>query len=157
MLIATLKYPLTFSSFLPLLAVWSLSDVPDRTHYTHRTFASLQYRTQKIDFPPSPGSYHIIPAAFYEGIVSRYTASESLYLRTETCFVMFVRRVKISACIHVLWACTPILAPPPMHSWMVHLWNDNQTKQKLMVPFSVYIHNLMFVFTLEWVFWKESR
>ena len=25
------------------------------------------------------------------------------------------------------------------------------------VPFSVYIHNLMFVFILEWVLWKKSR
>ena len=35
----------------------------------------------------------------------------------------------------------------------------DQTKQNgyQTVPFSVYIHNLMFVFILEWVFWKESR
>ena len=30
----------------------------------------------------------------------------------------------------------------------------NQTKW-VSVPFSVYIHNVMFVFILEWVFWKE--
>ena len=35
----------------------------------------------------------------------------------------------------------------------------DQTKQNgyQTVPFSVYIHNLMFVFTLEWVFWKQPR
>ena len=35
----------------------------------------------------------------------------------------------------------------------------DQTRQNgyQAVPFSVYIHNLMFVFILEWVPWKESR
>ena len=35
----------------------------------------------------------------------------------------------------------------------------DQTRQNgyQIVPFSVYIHNLMFVFILEWLFWKESR
>ena len=31
-------------------------NVPDCTRYTQRTFASLEYRTRKIDFPPSPGT-----------------------------------------------------------------------------------------------------
>ena len=35
----------------------------------------------------------------------------------------------------------------------------DQTRQNgyQIVPFSVHIHNLMFVFILEWLFWKESR
>ena len=35
----------------------------------------------------------------------------------------------------------------------------DQTRQNgyQTIPFSVYIRNLMFVFTLEWVFWKQPR
>ena len=76
--ISTLKYPLTFSSFLPLLVVWSLSDVPDRTRYSQRTeFRFPRVSNAKNRFC-TKCRYYLIPAAFYEGIVSRYTVSESL-------------------------------------------------------------------------------
>ena len=74
-------------------------------------------------------------------------------------------------CLFLLWSeCSEnslgtVVILPLVSIGYLQLFSDlkqlmlDQTKQNgyQTVPFSVYIHNLMFVFTLEWVFWKESR
>ena len=142
----SIKYTKISTHFQQLLAtaggVKSQRCTRSHSFSTAQGHSLPEYRTRKIDFPPSSGTTShrlsrkphplwrvwfarlLTPAAFYEGIVSRYTASESLWLRTETCFVMFVRRVKIKW--RVIYSVTPrtrtravsmhagpLLAPPP--------------------------------------------
>ena len=129
MSISTLRYPLTFSSFLPLLVAWSLSDVPDRTRYSQRTFASLEYRTRnhQVQVPPYTGS--ILRRNKVHGLRVTLTIDNTsvlYYLCSNSELKLALSGLSdvwklngaqftLSLCarLHVLWVRTPITSPTP--------------------------------------------
>ena len=117
-----LKYPLTFSS-LPLLVVWSLSAVTDRTRSSQRTFASLEYRMWKIDFTLSPGttSYrqHFTKES-YQGTRPQSHCNSELKLALSSLSDVKIKwRAIYCHSAHAYTCCEharPLLAPPPVQS-----------------------------------------
>ena len=116
--ISTQKHSLTFSSLLPLLVVWSLSDVGTRFIPPQRTQVFTKSR------------YHLIPPAFYEEIGSKNTASE--VTPTWKLALSDVRKIKWRAilCARVCEHARPrITSPTPRFKagWqtIIHPWNSN--------------------------------
>ena len=119
--ISTQKHSLTFSSLLPLLVVWSLSDVGTRFIPPQRTQVFTKSR------------YHLIPPAFYEEIGSKNTASE--VTPTWKLALSDVRKLKWRAilCARVHTWCEHarprITSPTPRckAGWqtIIHPWNSN--------------------------------